>query len=457
MNDEELRRDIAEEDEVRRLLHRPLSPSIPSFGTVAQRAQRRASATTRVLVAVAAVAVFAVLAVSIVRPPTPLPVASSPSPTASPSSAVAPSPTRAPFTPPVQGLAVPGVVTRATQLPAEFHLILLDEFDEPRQVLKARLVALDLSGANAHVELASFEIPTRVASAGWSASADGRRIAVVAAGSTGLNAALYLIDVPRGTVRKLLEDPDITPAAPVLSPDGTRIAVLELPRQNTASYQVQLGVFAGDTDRPETWKRIVEQTKPQGTDAASTIQPIGWSSDAQWFAYARTFVGGEIFVVPTQGGAEIKAGDGFNARWHPREPRLVLFGAGYANAPALTTFDVRTKSSRVLVTGSAGEPPQRFIGAAWHPSGEPIAFALGDPFSSTPSSMAVSTIRSDGSGLTPIANGDSNLQWSKDGRALYAWGWSTQSAREFRVTDLLTGHVVARGCATGPITTNPCP
>lgn len=363
-------------------------------------------------------------------------------------------PTRSAFVPPVQLPAVPGVIAHATQLPREFRLMQLESFDDATQVMKVRLVVLDLTGANAHTDIASWEVPTRVVSASWSASTDGRRIAVIAAGTTGLIGALYLIDVPSGTVRKLYEDPQVRPATPVLSPDGRSLAHIRRPRENTASYDVQLGLWAGDSDRPDTWKRIVEQKRPQGAEAASTIVPIAWSSAARWFAYARTFVSSELFVVAREGGDEIRIGEGWHGRWHPTEARLVLFGAGYSNAPTLRVFDLGTKTSTVLATGSAGDPPRRFTNAVWDPAGERIAYAEGDPFSD---SLAVSTVRADGSARTKIADASPLLQWSADGSALYAWAWSTRSAQEFRVTDLITGRVVARGCANGSLAADPCP
>lgn len=380
----------------------------------------------------------------------------SPSGTAAPArvSPAAPVPTRTPFAPPVQQPAVPGVVAHATRLPAEFRLLQLESFDDATQVETVRLVGLDLTGANAHVELASWQIPTRVAQASWSASADGRRVALIAAGTTGLIGALYLIDVPTGAVRKLFEEPEITPATPVLSPDGRSLAHIRRPRQNTASYTVQLGLWACDTDRPERWARIVEQERPEGDRAARTIAPVAWSADARWFAYARTFADSQLFVVARDGGSEIPVGEGWQARWHPTAARLALFGTGYVRSPTLSLFDLGTRTARVLVTGSAGDPPRRFTNAVWHPADERIAFAEGDPFAMT---VEISTVRADGSARTKVADASPMLQWSTDGSALFSWGWSTRSAQEFRVTNLLTGRVVARGCPRGSLTAEPCP
>ncbi len=86
MNDDELRRDIAEEDELRRLLHRAQHPSIPPFATVVQRARSRA-VVPRALMGIVAAALVIIAAIVLSRTSTTLPVATSASPSAPPTSA----------------------------------------------------------------------------------------------------------------------------------------------------------------------------------------------------------------------------------------------------------------------------------------------------------------------------------------------------------------------------------
>ncbi|MDQ2912824.1 MAG: hypothetical protein M3T56_06165 [Chloroflexota bacterium] len=79
MNDDELRRDLAEEDEFRRLLRRSELPAIPPFAAVARRAQGSTSV-PRGLAGVAAAVVVIVAVVLLSRSSSQLPTASSASP-----------------------------------------------------------------------------------------------------------------------------------------------------------------------------------------------------------------------------------------------------------------------------------------------------------------------------------------------------------------------------------------
>jgi Tol biopolymer transport system component len=338
-------------------------------------------------------------------------------------------------------------------LPAEYRLMVIPTTDGSRDAIAYRLVAIDLTGAHHHAELASWEMPARVPNTNgplFSASADATSIAIVAAGSAGgANAALYLANTKTHSVRSLVDEPAVHALSPRLSADGRQLAYLRLPVTQTASSLTEDGVWAADLGRvPLAWDKIIAPESPSTTD------PLGWSPDGRWLAFARRFLGGTVYLAPRDGGTSLKVGPGTWASWRAWEPRLLVGGMAEPPAKAaVTLFDVARRTAAPLFTVDA---PELIVSRGeWHPTLDRVLYQ--QIIRQLPQQPAtVWTRYADGRAAKQIASGTFmfDVWWSADGSRMYAMSGGDDST--FGVGDLLANTFVTKACWRGTLTAAAC-
>jgi Tol biopolymer transport system component len=313
-----------------------------------------------------------------------------------------------------------------------------------------RLVAMDLTGAHRHVDLATWQKPPERPNT-WgelfSASSDARRVVLVGTGARGTS-ALYLLDTAGGTVKTLFDDAREHAAAPVLSPDGTHIAFLRLPVTQTASSVTETGIFAGAVDDPGSWRRVADPEPP------NSMAPLAWSPDGRWLAFVRLFVGGDVWLVRSDGSETIRVGRGTQVDWRSWEPRLLVSGPSNGGGrTGVWTFNVTTRVLRQVVT-----PPndsRSVVGARWHPRLDRILYVETD-FQAPGAAVSVWTRYADGRNATKVheASFISRVHWSADGTRI--WGTIGGDDSVFSIADVLTGQGGTRGCWRGELTAPVC-
>ena len=312
-----------------------------------------------------------------------------------------------------------------------------------------RLVALDLTGANRHVEVATWQMPSRMPTTwgeAFSASSDGRRIALAGTGARGTG-ALYLLDTTAGTVKTLFDDANEHASAPVLSPDGTQIAFLRIPLVQNASSIIETGIFAGAVDDPASWRRIVDPEQP------NSMAPLAWSSDGRWLAFVRLFIGGSVWLVRNDGSETIAVGRGTNVDWRSWEPRLLVSGpSNGGGGTSVSTFDVTARVLRKIA--SPASDVQNVVGARWHPLLDRILYLEAGPAPGSP--VSVWTRYADGRNAMKIHEASliSRVDWSADGSRIYAAIGGDDSV--FGIYDLLTRRGVAKACWRGDVNAQIC-
>ena len=312
-----------------------------------------------------------------------------------------------------------------------------------------RLVALDLTGANRHVELATWQMPSRMPTTwgeAFSASSDGRRIALAGTGARGTG-AMYLLDTAAGTVKTLFDDASEHASAPVLSPDGTQIAFLRIPVAQNASSITETGIFAGAVDDPASWRRIVNPEPP------NSMAPLAWSPDGRWLAFVRLFVGGNVLLVRSDGSETLLVGRGTNVDWRAWEPRLLISGPSNGGGETgVATFDV---TSRVLrkIAAPTGDM-QSVMGGRWHPLLDRVLYV--ELVAGPGSPVAVWTRYADGRSATKVdeASFVSGVDWSADGSRIDAAVGGDDSV--FYISDLLTRRGVTKACRRGDVNAQIC-
>lgn len=312
-----------------------------------------------------------------------------------------------------------------------------------------RLVALDLTGANRHVELATWQMPSGMPNTwgeAFSASSDGRRIALAGTGARGTG-ALYLLDTAAGTVKTLFEDASEHATAPVLSPDGTRIAFLRLPVVQNASSITEMGIFAGAVDDPASWRRIATPEPPK------SMAPLAWSPDGRWLAFVRLFVGGHVWLVRSDGSETLLVGRGTDVDWRSWEPRLLVSGPSNGGGETgVATFDVTTRVLRKIAVPTAAL--QSVLGARWHPALDRILYVELVAMPGSP--VAVWTRYADGRNATKVheASFVSRVDWSHDGSRIYATIGGDDSV--FYISDVLARQGGAKACRRGDVNAQIC-
>ena len=312
-----------------------------------------------------------------------------------------------------------------------------------------RLAAMDLTGAHRHLELATWQQPRRPNTWGelFSASSDGRRVALTAPGARGAS-ALYLVDTASGSVKTLFDDACEHAAAPVLSPDGTRIAFLRLPVAQNASSITETGIFAGVVDDPASWRRIVSPEVP------NTMAPVAWSPDGRWLAFVRLFIGGDVWLVRSDGSETIRVGRGTGVDWRSWEPRLLVSGpSNGGGGTGVWTFNVTTRVLRQVVTPASDA--QSVVGARWHPLLDRILY-VETAFQAPGAPVAVWTRYADGRNATKVHQASliSRVHWSADGSRIYGTIGGDDST--FGIGDLLSGQGGTKGCWRGELTAPVC-
>ena len=308
---------------------------------------------------------------------------------------------------------------------------------------------MDLTGAHRHVVLATWQPPQRPNTWGelFSASSDGRRVALTAMGARGTS-ALYLLNTTSGTVQTLFDDASEHAAAPVLSPDGTQIAFLRLPVVQNASSIIETGIFAGAVDDPASWRRIVNPEIP------NSMAPVAWSPDGRWLAFVRLFIGGDVWLVRSDGSETIRVGRGTGVDWRSWEPRLLVSGpSNGGGGTGVWTFNVTTRVLRQVVTPASDA--QSVVGARWHPLLDRILYVETN-FQSPGAPVAVWTRYADGRNATKVHEASliSRVHWSADGSRMYGTNGGDDST--FGIGDLLSGQGVTKGCWRGELTAPVC-
>lgn len=310
---------------------------------------------------------------------------------------------------------------------------------------QVRLVAMDLTGAHRHVEVASWQMPSRMPAtwgSGFSSSQDGRRVAIAAAGARGAS-ALYLLETASGAVRTLFDDATEHAMQPVLSADGSRLAFLRLPVTQGGSGLVENGIYAGRTEDPSTWRRIVTQEPP------STTVPLAWSPDGAWLAFARLFIGGTISLVRNSGDETVVVGRGTSVDWRVAEPKLLVSGpSNGGGGTGVWTFDVTARILRQVATPAS--PELGLWNARWHPQRDRFLYTQ-TATASPGSPVLVWTRNTDGRDPVKIADAAFlfDVRWSHDGTRVYGTYAGDDSV--FRIADLITGETVTRGCWRGDV------
>lgn len=395
-----------------------------------------------------AIVVAAVLASSCSGPAASGARTSTPSPTASaapsPSAPASPSPTPSPDSSPS---ARPGVTARGASLPAAYQLMAIRSDDVAGE--RRRLVALDLTGAHRHVEIASWQMPARMVNtwgAAFSASSEGGRVAITATGTKGAS-ALYLLDTATGRVRTLFDEAAEHASSPVLSDDGRRIAFLRLPVAQNASSVTETGIVAGATEDPASWRRVVAPQPP------ATMAPLAWSADAKWLAFVRLFIGGSVSLVRSDGSETIEVGRGTDVHWRSWGPRLLVSGpSNGGGGTGVWAYDVTSRTLRQIAAPS--DSRSTVSAARWHPLLERVLYVE----TTGPASPGVVWTRyADGRNSKVIARASFvfDVHWSSDGTRIYATFGGDDST--FSVGELLTGALVTRACWRGELAAPVCP
>jgi dipeptidyl aminopeptidase/acylaminoacyl peptidase len=313
-----------------------------------------------------------------------------------------------------------------------------------------RLVALDLTGANRHVELATWQMPARMPTMwgeAFSASSDGRRIALSGTGARGTG-ALYLLDTAAGTVKTLFDDATEHATAAALSPDGTQIAFVRMPVLQNASSVTETGIFAGAVDDPASWRRIVNPEPP------NSMAPLAWSPDGRWLAFVRLFVGGNVWLVRSDGSDTMLVGRGTDADWRSWEPRLLISGPSNGGGETgVATFDVTSRVLRKIAVPSADL--QSVMGARWHPALDRILYI--EVVAQAPGpQVAVWTRYADGRNASKVNDASfvSRVDWSADGSRIYAAIGGDDSV--LYISDLLSGQGATKACRRGDVNAQVC-
>ena len=313
-----------------------------------------------------------------------------------------------------------------------------------------RLVALDLTGANRHVELATWQMPARTPNTwgeAFSASSDGRRIALAGTGARGTG-ALYLLDTSAGTVKTLFDDASEHAAAPALSPDGTQIAFLRVPLVQNASSITETGIFAGAVDDPASWRRIVNPEPP------NSMAPLAWSPDGRWLAFGRLFVGGNVWLVRGDGSETLLVGRGTDVDWRSWEPRLLVSGPSNGGGETgVATFDVTSRVLRKIASPATNM--QSVAGAHWHPLLDRVLYI--ETVTQAPGAMvAVWTRYADGRNAAKIHDASfvSGVDWSADGSRIYAAIGGDDSV--FYISDVLARQGGTKACRRGDVNAQIC-
>jgi len=124
---------------------------------------------------------------------------------------------------------------------------------------------------------------------GW--SQDEHRVAVSLNGERPQNSDIWIIDIARNIRSRLTTDPG-TDAAPVWSPDGTRIA-FEGRRSGKASLRQQL---IDGTAADESLREV--------SGSSTDIDPSSWSADGRFIAYTLSAafpMTADVWVLPLFG------------------------------------------------------------------------------------------------------------------------------------------------------------
>jgi serine/threonine protein kinase/WD40 repeat protein len=290
---------------------------------------------------------------------------------------------------------------------------------------------------------------------------DSKRLVLAGNPAPAVNEQLWLADVERESLTRLLAVPSVGQTTPSVSPDGTRILlsqvrrdrdIVEFPLDGSAprtvlatdlpefgpTWSPQGDQFAFVTQRNGTdelwvrspegnWERPVVTAKDFPT-LQSLISPI-FSPDGARLAYTALLAGGarrrSLAISPASGGTPVVVSDGYAASWSPDGSHIAYLWLKPDGTIPLATLRVGTDDTPVEVV-----PPRGLGAPEWSPSGEWIA---------TTSFRGVELTSPNGKmqRLLQGLNGAA-LAWSRDSKTLYgltfAAGQPTLSA-----VDVTTG------------------
>ena len=275
----------------------------------------------------------------------------------------------------------------------------------------------------------------------FSASADGKHLAVAGPGTTG-RASVTIIDVELGRAKSIYLDPDIdSPGvlSPVISPDGTRVA-----------FANQSGVRLVDVATGTTIRTVPHQD-PRST--GGLWRPLAWSTDANWLAIGRGSEGQSEVAIVDVGRETRVLGVGTLAAWRAKAPELVVMDTITTNGGESVSYTYDLATNRGTPLEQKGS--QRRAGLAWHPNGDrflylaaPGPFPLGDLYVRAPNDQVAAKVNAPRS----VIDG----WWSHDGSKIYGLLIRQDTLRDaigdanYEIAELPSGGVVATVCRGDP-------
>lgn len=323
------------------------------------------------------------------------------------------------------------VTVRATKVPQEFRYV------EGAELEVGRIWLADLSTGNVIDVIAThadqhLEVP-------FSASADGRRLAIETLGPGG-HAAVYVVDVETGAATIVYEDAQRQRGlVPVISPDGARLA-----------FEADDGVHLVDTTSRGTL-RTVEHDDPRAQD--KRWYPVSWSADSRWLAIDRQSEAADELAIVDAGREKRILGVGTMAAWRTKAPELLVMDT-------ITPFGGHSVSYTYDLTTNRGTPleqsgNQRRASLSWHPSGDrflylaaPNPVAFGDLYVRAPNEQVAARV----SAPRPVIDG----WWSRDGSKVYGLLIRQDALRDaigdanYEIAELPSGRIVATVCRGDP-------
>ena len=215
--------------------------------------------------------------------------------------------------------------------------------------------------------------------------------------------AIYEVDSGGGDPRPILVEDDIQYWSPVLSPDGTQIAMFRKSPNDKTGQLYLMEVASGAQTRL--------------TDNARDNWFPAWSPDGEWIAYisqeSEDNSGDEIYLIRVDGTGERNLTNNdsweYGVSWSPEGDRIV-FGSERDGVWGLYILDVATGEDAPLVTSQHGNS------ASWSPDGEWFAFT-----SDRDGEDDIYIVRTDGSDLQNLTDNDvwdDNPRWSPDGQSI---------------------------------------
>src|SRR5262245_21497742 len=200
-------------------------------------------------------------------------------------------------------------------------------------------------------------------------SPDGSRVAVITRDLANETADLYVLDVATGAKTRLTTSPRTEfVMAPVWSPDGSRIAYVTIRKGQEGIY--------------------VRPANGQGSEQLLYSNPgafmnlSDWSSDGRFLTYAISDMkGGALYVLPLDGGPDRKPTEILKSELRLFEPRFSP-GGRFLSYVVIDKANRAEVFVRPLDPATTGEPWQisdgTFSGAFWRRDGKELYYVARD-------------------------------------------------------------------------------